>query len=326
MSGKEYKYFIFSNAQEWCISSWSGVSSLENVCFFKSMIPGYGKTMSFLWLASIKLKLRFFRRLLYPFICNRISCESEDIPVFVFYDWNVLTYDTKFIVYLKNKFQNSTFVYLFSNVVKITGANHFGILDSLKSTYDLVCAFDEMDAKTYGFHYWPLIYTANPCYNWNAEDKYDLFYIGNAKDRLNALLDIYSKAIESNLKCKFFIVGVPEEEQKFKDGIIYNTRLSYEECLKYISESRCLVDAIQKESTGLTIKTCEAVIYNKKLLTTNLNISDSSVYSAENVYLYGEDDRDLSDFIHDEITGYSAAAKAYFSPYRLFEYINKLQK
>ena len=208
---------------------------------------------------------------------------------------------------------------MFSNVVKISGAVYkYGTFDHLTEVFDKVFAFDKNDAEKYHFDFSPLMYSRSPHYQ-EKEKVFDVFYVGNAKDRLSELHQIYQKCFEANLKCLFYINGVPKSYQKFP-GIHYNELLSYEEVLNFISQSKCMVDAIQGGSTAMTIKVCESVIYDKKLITTNENIVKESYYDESRFLLYN-DKCEFENFVRSSITPYSDEEKAYLSPQYLFNRI-----
>ena len=203
---------------------------------------------------------------------------------------------------------------MFTNVARISGASDHNLLDELTFTYDIVFAFDKLDSKKYGFNYNPLIYTAKlPETNESSIKDSDLFYIGLAKDRLSVLLEIFEKAKKQGLKCDFNIVGVPDAFQKYSNEIKYNTPMKYSEVLQHIKHTKCLVDVIQGNSTGYTIKTAEAIVLGRKLITTNINIEREPFYSSDKILIYPQ--RDLSkDFILSDYGVEENAGKHYFSP------------
>jgi hypothetical protein len=249
---------------------------------------------------------------------------SKAENVIIFYDWNYLPTDKKFLDGIRKKDPNAKLVYVFTNIVKITGANKWGILDKLNEWFDAVFAFDPEDAKRYGFHYNRLIYTT-PKLDGDIKEDIDLFYIGKAKDRLDSLLEVFEKAYSEGLKCDFSIVDVPEEKQRHSDLIRYNVKIPYEEVIKKIRRSKCLVDVIQGESSGLTIKTVESVVYDKKLLTTNENIRNEIFYKDQNMMIY-DSNKSIRDFLSVPMIPNTQEEKYIFSPDNLLELIDKYCK
>lgn len=323
------RYIILSNGNEWCYYSWRGyLSKHPEVDFLRDGNPiRRNRLFKWLWKKHFSPRrgkfLSFFRKLWHPFIVKGLRLSREEKTIFLTYDWNLLTTDLGFYKAIKKKYPNVTLVYMFTNIVRFTGSTSYGILNNLNSVFDYVFAFDKEDASKYGFLYSPLIYTSNDDVK-PSSHMTDLFYVGKAKDRLSQLLAIYEKAIAEGLSCDFNIVDVPVNDQKYKDGIVYNKPLSYRDVLSRIKSTRCLVDAIQGDSVGLTIKTCEAVVCGKKLVTTNEHVKEECFYHPGNIMVLkdGTQIPSLKDFLDLDKVQYSDEAKFEFAPERLFKEIN----
>lgn len=322
------KCVILSNGNEWCYYSWRGyLSKHPEVDFIKDGNPIHSnKLFKWMWKKHFSPRrgkvLSYFRKFWHPFIVNGLRLNNEGKTIFLTYDWNLLTTDLGFYKAIKKKYPNVVLVYMFTNIVKFTGSTSYGILNNLNSVFDYVFAFDKVDASKYGFLYSPLIYTNNNDITPSLY-KSDLFYVGKAKDRLSQLLAIYEKAKAEGLTCDFNIVDVPADCQKHKDGIVYNKTLSYREVLSRIKSTKCLVDAIQGDSVGLTIKTCEAVVCGKKLITTNSHVKEECFYHPSNIMVLadGQQMPSIKDFLDLDNVSYSDEAKYEFAPERLFKEI-----
>ena len=266
-----------------------------------------------------------FKKVWYPLFLLSLNIKKEEDTVIIIYDRNVLTFEKQFLQYLRNRYPNLKLIYLFSNIARISGASDHNMLHELKERFDMVFAFDEMDAKFYGFNYNPLIYTARLPSKSSLKEESDLFYIGLAKDRLPVLLEIYEKAKKLGLKCDFNIVDVPEKEQLFKDEINYNRPMKYNDVLEHIKHTKCLVDVIQGNSTGYTIKTAEAIVLGKKLITTNANIAKEEFYTKSRILIYPKMDI-TKDFVMLPNEDVPDCHKEFFSPKRLIKQINQSKK
>lgn len=327
------KYIVIGNAVEWCKASWyEEIKTNKNLYFLNETIPHLPNR----FLRKIcnvhysqKLNKRFNfpgKRIWYKAFSKSLGIEFDDEEkyVLIVYDWSRLSRDFNFFAYLKKKCRRLKIVYLFTNIAAISGARMYGVLDELTGVFDRVFAFDPKDAERYDFDYFPLIYTGvNPQEKESCDT--DLFYIGQAKDpaRYQMLIDIFEKAQKEGLTCDFNIVGVPEEKQKYPELIHYNKRMSYSDVVKKIKRSRCLVDVIQKESSGLTIKVCEAVVYDKKLITSNEGLLRMSLYDASRI-LMANDLELIHDFLSKPLKEYSVENKYMFSPQLLYEKIEAI--
>ncbi|MDE6049622.1 MAG: hypothetical protein K2G09_08020 [Paramuribaculum sp.] len=309
-------YIILSAGQKWNFYSWFKLLDKSNIRFINNIYPRILKKLwSYEWLRNA-----FFCQIFWlPYIKSILKIKSTP-TVLIIYDWGDITLSPYCINRLKHNYPKLKVVYIFTNIVNISGAKTFNLLNSLKDTYDQIFAFDPIDAEKYGFNYSKLIYTAElPC----ASDSpnIDLFYVGQAKDRHDKLIEIYKDAKKAGLKCLFFIAGVPEDEQYKTEDIFYNHYLDYGRVLEYMSNAKCIVDVIQGNSSGLTIKTCEAVVLDKKLITTNTTVKDEPFYNPANILVYTGIE-DLNEFISTDSTAYSESDKYEFSPQRLFNQIN----
>lgn len=312
------KIIVLSNGTEWCRYCWKGALNRYPITFYNNQLPVKSKKMDE-FLQKLFLRFSFLRPLLSFYFYILLGIKKNEKTLVIVYDWNILTKDPNFMRRIR---KDCKLVYLFSNIVKITGATKYNILNTLKDEYDMIFAFDKEDSEKYGFNYHRLIYEKPQDLN-NQDIKYDLFYVGQAKDRLGKLLEIFEKAESCGLKCDFHIVGVPENQQKHNDKIEYNVNMPYEEAVKHICSSRCLVDAIQGESTGLTIKTCEAVVFNKKLITTNEHVRAEKFYNPSDILIYNEQNNNLDQFLKNEDTEYTDNDRYVFSVESLLNGIYK---
>ncbi len=325
------KYIVIGNTAEWCEASWhEEINSNCDLLFYNSITPLSGAAAR---LCEIHFSQKLNKRVNFPgkFIWYRmlakgfgIDTDSKNNYVLIVYDWSRISRDFGFFNYLRRSIKNIKIVYLFTNIVSMSGASFYGITERLKDHFDIVFAFDRQDSERYGFEYFPLIYTGvRPEKKENINN--DLFYVGQAKDRYEQLISIYEHAKAEGLSCDFNIVGVPPDKQKYSDEIHYNRMLPYLEVVRRIKSSRCIVDAIQHNSSGMTIKVCEAVLYNKKLITTNRTIINEHFYSENRIKLEGDDSCSLKQFLYGEASEYGAEDQYVFSPKRLYEEIKQYQ-
>lgn len=309
------KFVVFGNGTEWLRYSLNDFAALEykliqGTNIFQNNVLNKLMKCHF----SLRANQRFnlpLKSIWYKSICKVISYELDDSPIFIFYDWNVLGYDYNFLKYLRIYFPNVKLIYIFTNISKVSGARKTNKIDSLSDHYDMVYAFDKSDSVKYGFREQPLLYSYNIANK--LPQNSDVFYIGNAKDRLGMLHKVYKKIESYGLSQDYYIVGVSEED-KINSSIVYNSPISYGEVLKHIESSSCLIDIIQGESEGYTIKVCEAIFYNKLLITTNERIKDAPFYNSNFILVIkSENDIPKSFFENASRVNYSDQDRSYFS-------------
>ena len=127
----------------------------------------------------------------------------------------------------------------------------------------------------------------------------DFLFVGVDKGRGNLLSDINLKIKKEGFLTDFFVVKDKRTSEKARKSFCYYEKpISYEQILEKIGNSRCIIDVGQKEQNGLTIRTLEAMFYQKKMLTTNRKISEEEFYDKDNVFIWGKDNiEDLKAFM-----------------------------
>lgn len=188
---------------------------------------------------------------------------------------------------------------------------------------DIALSFDHADAEKYGMDYYPLVYS--PC-DMGEDDSIpesDVYFVGKAKDRLPAILAAYEKLRDAGLRCDFYLTGVAPEDQKYADEITYGTQMSYKENLRHVKKTRCLLEIMQGGGHGYTLRACEAIMYDKKMLTNNPEIEHAPFYKPELISVF-RDARDIdTEFVKREPYAVDYGWKEQLSPLRLLEYIDR---
>lgn len=107
--------------------------------------------------------------------------------------------------------------------------------------------------------------------------KSDVFYVGKDKRRSHVL----SKLV-AELK-PYYMTGL----------------MSYDEYCARAAGAACMLEILQKGQTGMTMRTLEALFFNKKLITTNAAARLLPFYHPDNIYvLDGNERRTIRDFIY----------------------------
>ena len=316
------RIIILGNGMDWCKISLLALCESENISLINKKIPVNGIVKAniariyFCWrinkFFSMPLKKIWYKEL--KIKLQKLGFENGD--TILIYDHNVFGGEKTFIDYIRVKFPKTKLIYVFTNIVEFTSAKEKNYVDKLNDWYDVVFAFDPEDAKKYNFAYSPLIYDPDPAYD---KDKMEnrgntVFYVGQAKDRLQSLLSIHKKLKNIGIQCNFHIANVQKKDILPSDDIVYNQWMSYADTVTAIEKSTCLLDAIQGNSTGLTIKTCEAVCYDKKLITTNKHVAEYPFYDPRFIRIVeSPDDIDEAFFSENREVHYSKEGKEYFS-------------
>lgn len=223
--------------------------------------------------------------------------QTTDEVFFILYESFHMSYSRKLIKHYKKKYKNSKFIYLFTNPV-----NDYNLkrLSKIEDSLDAIFSFNKADADKYGYYFLETDLFLLPEQN-NYELKTDVFFIGAEKGRLPLLLNIYRRLTDEGFICDFWITDVPAIKQEYTDAIHYNQRLSYDEVLKRVAQTHCIVEVLQDGKTYSSIRTLEAVQYHKKLLTTNSTVIDRWFYNPEIMQVFNCSNDINIDFIRKPV-------------------------
>lgn len=321
------KNILISTDADWRRISWEKPISEGTITYF-SDLPFVGnrilkKTLRFFYSWKINLKVRVpFRRILYKGILRALNVDCSDEVKIIFYDRSRASYDFKLIKYLRKKIPGVRIGYLFSDIVSKSGAQAFNIVYCLNEYYDKVFSFDKNDAKKYGFNYSYLIYDRIISNILPSDLINDVFLVAQAKNRLTDLLQICDKCFELNLKTDFVINKIPYNEVELigSRDIQVNTIIPYEEVVKRLLNSKCIIDIMQKGSIGITLNIVEAVIFNKKAISNNVELVNEPFYDPSRILIINENSN-IETFLAMPMTPYTDEDKSIFSGLKLFEHL-----
>ena len=147
------------------------------------------------------------------------------------------------------------------------------------------CTFDPQDAETYGFRLIPQPYRSLEV-PVATERENDLYFIGADKGRLAQLQKIKTMAEAARLKCRFHIT--PSKKIKYtpqQSAMLSTHSLSYTDNIEIGKKSRCLLEIIQKNQTGATMRAIESIFLNCKLITNNPYAKAMPGYSPDRVLM-----------------------------------------
>ena len=190
---------------------------------------------------------------------------NNDRPMcFVFLGGNMVRYDGGFIRYVHNRNPNNRVVMQHWDLISKKVDYDY---DTIKRKVDLAITYDRIEAKKYGIHYFQETTYSKPIKALqNPIIKQDVYFLGMAKDRLEMIYAVYRYLIIRGVKCKFMIAGVPKEKRISGEGLEYISGISYEENIRNVIESKCVLEVVQGESSDITLRVKEAIAYERRLI------------------------------------------------------------
>lgn len=171
-----------------------------------------------------------------------------------------------------------------------------------KELFDIIFTFDPKDAIEYNFQYiYSTLSDISQLLTKNQR-KTDIFYVGRAVNRLSLMQKVLKKISKSVNTCEFYISGVNSSKDfLYPESITYNKYIPYKHVLEKVLNSNCIIEFVMPNQTGITLRTCEAIIFNKKLLTNNKNLSKLPFYNPKYMKIFSdENDIDIN-FINEKV-------------------------
>lgn len=261
---------------------------------------------------SLPFKKIWFKKY---FNYERLDTSKPFCFIFLFI-WVNRKFIKEYIVYLKEKFPNAKFVCYYTDIISTLDHKP----DETMSLFDLSISYDKNDAQLYKMEYFPTSFSDIYVSKFEEVSSCDVLFLGRAKSRFKKIESVYRQLTSRGLKCLFFVTGVPIEDQIDHIGIIYlQNSMHYMEYLKYIVNCRFILEIEQLGAIGETLRTWEAIHFDKALLTDNIAIKDSVFFDPRyiSVILNGEVDYEFIENYKPIINPY----KDRIRPIKLLEFI-----
>lgn len=328
----KFNYIIFGSSWGFYTCAYSDIINLPEVSYVAKPINN--------------IILRIIRKIhLSPFINKLINLPGKELwcklyinkkcdnrkPLcfFIFADWFCVY--PSFIKFIKHKYPDSKVVIMFNDLVhtkKNIYTNQPINISELKKESDLVLSFDFKDVEKYGVRYYPIPYSC-PFLKLNdsLKEESDVYFLGQAKNRLKEIHSVFMKLRSIGLKTNFIIAGVPKEKQRKEDGITYvdNLQISYVENLKYVAKTKCILEIMQKDGSGFTSRTLESVYHGKKMLTNNKFITKAPFYNPKFISVFEDAESIDNDFLEHlkESNNVEYGYKEFLSPKNLLNFLDR---
>jgi hypothetical protein len=269
------KNYIFPSVYDYSDYMLKDVKNIKNVEIVTFKMSYFQK---FLWHIR-NIKINKISYLLSTALFNSLFKKHNfNDCVFFIFDSNPFFLDFQFYQWIKKKHNKVLLVAIVYNVIN---GNQMK-LEVLNEFYDKVYTFDPNEASKYNYlHFWGIY---SPVEHITTSTEYDISFIGLDKGRLNIIKDISNKL--DKLKLKFninIIINIDKEYGKLSNINLLKERVTYFDSIELIKKSNCLLEIVDENQTGLSLRTIESIVYKKKLLTNNKNILLSPYYDKENM-------------------------------------------
>lgn len=258
-----------------------------------------------------------FARVVYPHIFRPVFTDNKPL-CFIFFGNVEFVYQTSYISYLRATYPNVKIVLYMQDLISKNPRLNF---NTCKDLFDVILSYDKGDCIKYNlqFHPTPMSYVSIE--KDISLPKSDIYFCGYAKTRYPLIHELYKRYSDLGLKCDFHIMKFPEGETKV-DGIHYEERnFTYEQNIQHVMNTKAVLEIMQEGADGYTPRVWESIIYDKHLLTNNINLQNSEYYNSG--YMHDICTPDLFSVISKPVL-YTSEEKEILSPTHLLKYIDNL--
>lgn len=231
-------------------------------------------------------------------------------------------YNEKYLIEIRNRHPNVKLCLLIFDKSIYYGAKR---AINMRECFDYVFSFDDDDCKKYGFERFYNCFSKPANMKRDASKESDAFFIGNAGGRLQKLQEVFKHISKLDQKCRFFITGVAKEDMEEIPNVIYNQGMPFDEEMNYSYNSNCLVEILREGQSGISLRVCEAIAFQKKLLTNNVSLKDEEFYDERFMRVFSSLDEIDADFLGQKID-VEYHCPDVFSPLRICDRIIEMEK
>lgn len=225
--------------------------------------------------------------------------KPEERICFIVYSRVYESFGTVITNYLRKAYKNCIVCVYFGDLMEA----HKIDMDSLKADVDLVATFDQGDAKRYDIDFIQEPFSSTVMNHKKLKTelnpyKWDVTFVGSARDRVDKVMGFYYKLKEYGLSCDFHITNVDKSERIEAEDIAYEP-LDFLELLQHVVSSKCVLEIMQSNGVAPTVRYPEAMLFEKNLLT-DCKILNTPERIEPNIF-YVRDADDLTEKKMEEI-------------------------
>ena len=174
-----------------------------------------------------------------------------------------------------------------------------------KGLWDKITTFDMVDAKLYGFEFCGFhYYSKHELESGFGGRPQGLYFIGYSKGGRSGVIYDISRLMEYNDIQSDINIVMTGESEKIMDKNIRSIRkkpIPYGEVLAGIQKCSCILEVLQKNQSGPSLRYFEAVVYNKKLLTNNPYIVQFPYYNPQYMKVFSSPEDIDIDWLKKEV-------------------------
>lgn len=288
-------YFISTNSKD-VLMQYSGLFQNGQVYIpLNNTIRKVAKVFTIINLDKNRICKKLFNKHFEKAI-KKLVIDGGEKKCFIIYGRIIESYGYMILDYLRENYKGDYIVGYYGDLI----SRHRVDIEKIKTSLDKIFTFDQSDAKKYNIEYClePFSYEfIKKAKEKQSEIKWDVTFVGSAKNRYKKIIEIYEILIDKGLKCDFHITDVKKKNQKYKDCIDYSY-MEFDRLLEHVATSRCILEIMQDNGYSPTMRWPEAMMMKKNLLTDCNFFKDSE--KKDNI-LYFSNKEDLQEISKENI-------------------------
>lgn len=303
----KYNYVILGSDWDLYKFAYSDLAAYDNVQYIAGCYPPAATLKGLLYRLHFNPSINRFYNLPFKKVWNHTYFKNtfavkKPLCFIVFSNW--IQQNVDIVNSLRRQFPDSKFVWFIQDLLSTQSLrfSHSRLdFSVIRRQFDLVLSFDPKDCETYDLVYHPLVFSSYHLPQSVLHPSSDVYLLGKAKNRLSDILNVYERLKDYGLKVDMLLAGVVPEDRKYEDDIVYleGAGISYEENLRHVLQTRCVLEVMQKGGVGFTQRVCEAVCLGRKLLTNNRHVQSEPFFNPAYMSVFtSAEDLDVK-FIHD---------------------------
>lgn len=314
MDFSNYNFFVFGSLFSHCYWECRDLLELPNCQFINS--PRFTKN-PLVWFAYkvhnagvINKRIPLpGRSLWFSHFLDDKRISKERTNFFVFFDSNPHVYNPRFLDWLSNK-PNACLILFFDNSMSMRS---FTDIDYFNKYFSQIYTADKKDSEEFGFTYIEGLLSKKDFKD--VAKECDVFFCGRNKGREKIIMRAYDILTSKGYNCNFTVVGATEQ----REGV--NTEpMSYGDMLDKVMASKCVLEICDPTQVAYTMRTLEAIMYDKTLITNNPLIENSSYFDKDKIFVF-KNIEEIENVSFDFSKSVSYNYQGEFSPIKLFERI-----
>ena len=185
---------------------------------------------------------------------------------------NIVLFDSilniKIVEDIRKKFPKSRIIFWYWN--SIDNIEQIKSIKWLKEKEIEIWSFDKKDCKEFNLNYNTQFYFEDKDTVDKLQIQNRVYFIGLDKGRIEMIKKIANLFLKYNIEFLFEILKDNKKKYSIEESkyLIKHMR-SYKKVLKYVKESKGILEINSKNQSGLTLRAMESLFYSKKLISNN---------------------------------------------------------